>query len=60
MKENTFEKLLDSLRRDRLEIILCDDCCEPTSPYVDDEVIHIQRSIADRAKRAIDRMFEIT
>lgn len=60
MKENTFEKLLDSLRRDRLEIILCDDCCEPKDPYQDEDVIHIQKSVADRAKLAIDRMFEVT
>ena len=60
MKENTLEKLLDSLRRDRLEIILCDDCCEPKDPYQDEDVIHIQKSVADRAKLAIDRMFEIT
>ena len=60
MKENTLEKLLDSLRRDRLEIILCDDCCEPKDPYQDEDVIHIQKSVADRAKLAIDRMFEVT
>ena len=60
MKENTLEKLLDSLRRDRLEIILCDDCCEPKDPYQDEDVIHIQKSVAGRAKFAIDRMFEVT
>jgi quinolinate synthase len=59
MKANTFEKLLDSLKRDRLEIILCDDCCDPKAPYQDDQVIHIQRSVARRARRAIERMFEV-
>lgn len=60
MKENTFEKLLDSLRNDRLEIVLCDECCDPKDPYQDEQVIHIQRTVAERAKLAIDRMFEIT
>jgi len=45
---------------DRLEIVLCDECCDPEDPYQDEQVIHIQRSVAARAKLAIDRMFEIT
>lgn len=60
MKANTFEKLLDSLRSDRLEVVLCDDCCEPKAPYEDDQVIHIQRSVAHKAQVAIGRMFEVT
>ena len=63
MKTNTFEKLLESLRQDRLEIILCDyECprgCDPKNPYQDEEVIHIPRSVAIRAKTAIDRMLTI-
>ncbi len=59
MKTNTFEKLLESLRHDRLEIILCDDCCDPKNPHVDEEVIHIPRSVASRAKTAINRMLLI-
>jgi quinolinate synthase len=59
MKANTFDKLLRSLREDRLEIILCDDCCDPKKPYQDERVIHIQRSVAQRARLAIDRMMEI-
>lgn len=59
MKANTLEKLLRSLREDRLEIVLCDDCCDPRTPHQDDHVVHIPRSIAARAKVAIDRMLEI-
>ncbi len=59
MKTNTFEKLLESLRHDRLEIILCNDCCDPKNPYVDEGVIHIQRTVAERARLAIDRMLTI-
>lgn len=59
MKANTFEKLLRSLKEDRHEIILCDDCCDPKKPYLDDRIVHIQRSVAAKAKSAIDRMMEI-
>lgn len=59
MKANTFEKLLRSLDEDRLEIVFCNDCCDPKRPYQDERTIHIQRSIARDAKRAIDRMMEI-
>lgn len=55
MKEITFDKLLDSLQRDRIEIVLCDDCCDPKNPYRDEVSIHIQKSIAKSAKLAIDR-----
>lgn len=54
MKANTLEKLLRSLKEDRLEIILCDDCCDPKKPYQDEKAIHIQKSIAEKAKIAID------
>ncbi len=59
MKANTFEKLLTSLREDRIEIVLCDDCCDPRSPYEDDRVVHIPRTTAGQAKAAIDRMMAI-
>lgn len=59
MKSNTFDKLLRSLKEDRLEIILCNDCCDPKKPYQDDRVIHIQKSIAKKAKIGIDRMLSI-
>jgi quinolinate synthase len=59
MKANTFEKLLRSLREDRIEVIFCDDCCDPKAPYQDEAVVHIPRSIAVRARRAIERMLEI-
>lgn len=59
MKANTLEKLLRSLREDRVEIVLCDDCCDPRTPHQDDRTVHIPRSIATRAKVAIDRMLEI-
>ena len=59
MKANTFDKLLDSLRRDRLEIVYCDDCCDPKSPYQDDKVVHIPRSSAELAKKGIERMLSI-
>lgn len=56
MKENTFEKLLESLTQDRIEIVLCDDCCDPRNPYQDELVTHIPRSVARDAKLAIQRM----
>ena len=59
MKANNFGKLLESLRRDRYEIVLCDDCCDPKKPYEDDRVIHIQRSIAERARTGIERMLSV-
>lgn len=59
MKENTLEKLLASLRGDRFEVILCDDCCDPKRPYEDDEVIHIPRSVAARARVGIERMLSL-
>ncbi len=59
MKENTFPKLLDSLRRNRREIVFCENCCDPRRPYQDDRVIHVRRDVATGAKVAIDRMLEI-
>ncbi|MBI4142956.1 quinolinate synthase NadA [Candidatus Uhrbacteria bacterium] len=59
MKANTLERLLRSLRGDRIEIVLCDDCCDPQHPVQDDQVVHIPRTTATRAKVAIDRMLEI-
>jgi quinolinate synthase len=59
MKANTFDKLLNSLRRDCLEIVFCKDCCDPKSPYHDNKVIHIPWSVAERAKRGIERMLAI-
>jgi len=59
MKANNFEKLLRSLREDRLEIVLCDDCCDPKNPRQDERTFHIQKSIAKKAKLAIDRMLSI-
>lgn len=60
MKANTFEKLLRSLKEDRIEILLCDDCCDPRQPYQDARVVHIPRSVAAAARVAIDRMLTIT
>jgi quinolinate synthase len=60
MKANTFPKLLNSLKEDKFEIILCDDCCDPKKPYEDDRVVHIQKSVAQKAKKGIDRMLAIT
>ncbi|MBM3464498.1 MAG: quinolinate synthase NadA [Armatimonadetes bacterium] len=59
MKQNTFEKLLRSLEEDRIEIIFCDDCCDPREPYTDDRVTHIPRSAGRLAMAAIDRMLAI-
>lgn len=59
MKANTFDKLLRSLREDKLEIVFCDDCCDPKHPYEDERIIHIQRAVTEKAKRAIDRMLTI-
>ena len=59
MKANEFGKLLASLREDRLEVVLCPDCCDPKRPYEDDRVIHIPRSVAELAVRGIEGMLEI-
>lgn len=59
MKENTFEKLLRSLKEDRLEVVLCNDCCDPKQPLQNEKEIHIQKSVAEKAKKAIDRMLAI-
>jgi quinolinate synthase len=59
MKENTFEKLITSLKEDRIEVILCDDCCDPKKPYQDQNVTHISRSVARGARCAIQRMLSI-
>ena len=59
MKANTFDKLWRSLREDRIEIVICNDCCDPKHPYEDNRVVHIPRSTASRAKVAIDRMLEL-
>lgn len=56
MKANTLEKLLRSLIEDRIKIVLCNDCCDPERPYCDEKELHIQRSVATKAKQAIDRM----
>lgn len=59
MKANTFEKLLASLQKDRMEIVLCNDCCDPMKPYQDEQVVHIQKSTAKKAKIGINRMLAI-
>jgi len=59
MKANEFDKLLASLRDDRLEVVLCDDCCDPKRPYEDERVIHIPRSVAVRARTGIERMLSV-
>ena len=59
MKANEFDKLLGSLRDDRLEVVLCDDCCDLKQPYEDERVIHIQRSVAARARTGIERMLTV-
>jgi len=59
MKANEFDKLLASLRDDRFEVVLCDDCCDPRRPYEDERVIHIQRSVAARARTGIERMLSV-
>ncbi|MCL5267450.1 MAG: quinolinate synthase NadA [Bacteroidetes bacterium] len=59
MKANTFDKLLASLREDKVEIVYCDDCCDPRSPYQDDRVVHIPRTAAEAAIKGISRMLAI-
>lgn len=62
MKGNTFEKLLCSLKEDRLEIIICNDCpacSDPLKPYQDEKVVHLPRTIAEKAKLGIERMLTI-
>ena len=60
MKGCTLPKLVHSLETQTREIILCDDCCDPKQPHMDDKVVHIQRAIAAKAKIGIDRMLQIT
>ena len=60
MKENTLTKLIDSLKNNRLELVLCDDCCDPRKPYQNETVIHIQKSVAQKAQRAIEQMLLIS
>ncbi|MDO8495125.1 MAG: quinolinate synthase NadA [bacterium] len=62
MKGNTLDKLLRSLREDRLEIVICKncaDCVDPKTPYEDDRVIHIPKVIADNARLGIEPMLSI-
>lgn len=59
MKACTLEKLRDSLVRERIEVVLCNDCCNPREPYEDDSVVHIQRSVANQARLGIERMLSI-
>lgn len=59
MKENTLEKLIGSLKHDRVEIILCNDCCNPKKPFQDEKVVHIQRSVATKAKSVVERSLVI-
>ncbi len=62
MKANTFDKLLRSLREDKLEIVLCHQCkkcSDPKQQYEDDGEIHIPLEIAESARRGIDRMLAI-
>ncbi|MBI2443105.1 MAG: quinolinate synthase NadA [Candidatus Levybacteria bacterium] len=59
MKANTFEKLLASLKEDKLEIVLCDDCCDPKKPLQNEREVHIQKSVAKKAHLGIDRMLSI-
>ena len=59
MKANTLDKLLRSLREDRLEIILCDDCCDPRNSKQDEKTIHLPKSIAAKSSQAINRMLAI-
>ncbi len=60
MKANTVDKLLASLREDKVEIVFCNDCCDPKHPYEDERVVHIPISVARKAKTAIDRMLTIS
>lgn len=60
MKANEFDKLLTSLGEDRFEVVLCNDCCDVRKPYEDERVIHIQRSVAERARTGIERMLSVT
>ncbi len=59
MKANELDKLVASLRNDRIEVILCDDCCDPKHPYEDERVVHIPRSTAARARLGIERMLSV-
>jgi len=59
MKANTFEKIIESLKRDRIRIILCDDCCDPMNPHQDENSVHISKSVALRTRRGIENMFSV-
>lgn len=59
MKECTLPKLRRSLEADRLEIMFCDDCCDPEQPFSDDGRVHLGRSVAKKAMLAVERMMAI-
>jgi quinolinate synthase len=55
MKANTFEKLLESLRDDKYEIVISDT----EKADVKENIIYLPQKIAEKAKIAIMRMLEI-
>ena len=59
MKQNALPKLLRSLMEDRIEVVLCNDCCDPKHPFEGDNVIHIPLSVARKAMKGIERMLSI-
>ncbi len=53
------KKILVATEKYRMEIVLCDDCCDPMKPYQDEQVVHIKKTTARKAKIGIDRMLAI-
>lgn len=59
MKVNQLDKLAASLRNEAVEVVICDDCCDPRAPFEDEHTVHIPRSVADKARTGIERMLSI-
>lgn len=62
MKNNTLQKLLWSLREDRMEVVLCDNCkfcTDPKTTYWDARTIHIPRELAEKVRPKVEIMNSI-
>ena len=59
MKACNMPKLLKSIKTGTRKIVICNDCCDPKRPYQDETVVHLQRSIKEKALIPVQRMLSI-